>query len=764
MCPNNHGERTVRRILILGLITFILTAGLACSGGSADIPISPSTTKQIGDSSSASHMLWGMWQVAIDTGTKEVEIVPVRDGMFHVNVVMYLQPPFPNGLGITINNMDLVTGIFDIEVSLTHPFDDPEYTGFDVKGIFITNGIFTSSYDPSLSYADYILHPRLLNADGYTRWWNMQEFTEPGILGYTEGVLGTQWETFTNTLNPFKYYSNNLDAAEEFNVGPGERNHFLYGTTNSRQYLIQFPVLFGTPLIVFNYAVDACWEEPQGDPTDLDNFPPEANQPEPYQISVQDIGSTAWYDTGTETGGGNIHLNVAVSDYGWSFNPSNGVADELNSVVLESQTLFLSQVVLTEADLTALIGDTAYFEVNISGVMPESVNNQEILIHAICAEGTYDQGFGLPAPAKPLTAYYLYTVPIIEGFPIPPAPTGLTADVTRDTNGKLNGFILDWDDTPGAEEYVVNWSTDPYETQGAMNFGIADNGVVTESSWSYNITVPSAEENGQWMLNVVARGLAGNPLSDSEPSGNVFIDFAGFEGHFEEEGDRWRIRFYDDLDYNHFVIGDTLSLGVGNSGALLLTSTNHLGSYWFAHRSVTYCVTPELPNIDGTTTCFFEYTHKRVVDFPLVIGENPYGYSICSTPEIDGMNDEDWNPLDFTIPYGTQYDYRIDLVDKDNHSSGVEMSDYHDYYIEGLDHRYNHQINETTDPSNGWTGPALSPPDFELSRYNIPKVIEEGHPFAGICYGGKHWGSTLDGPIPDTNWLLICDEFALVIY
>ena len=104
--------------------------------------------------------------------------------------------------------------------------------------------------------------------------------TSPGLLGYLKGVLGNQKTTFQTSLNAYKVFADEIGVVADLPVNPSGRFAFSAGKTNSRQYLLRFPVSGGSPLIIFQYAVDACWEQPTGDPHNLSNFPQTANQPE----------------------------------------------------------------------------------------------------------------------------------------------------------------------------------------------------------------------------------------------------------------------------------------------------------------------------------------------------------------------------------------------------------------------------------------------------------------------------------------------------
>ncbi|HDS31001.1 MAG TPA: hypothetical protein ENN67_08165, partial [Firmicutes bacterium] len=153
---------------------------------------------------------------------------------------------------------DPVNGVFTFDISLTHPFETkPQLSGFDVKGILITPG--TLAVGP-LVFADSD-ETELENADGYTRWWNPTEFTQPGLLGYTHGNLANSpGASLTATINPYKLFADILpatgslalvsDAPLDSHMG---RAVFSAGMTNTRRYRIRFPMDPG-PKVMYGYA------------------------------------------------------------------------------------------------------------------------------------------------------------------------------------------------------------------------------------------------------------------------------------------------------------------------------------------------------------------------------------------------------------------------------------------------------------------------------------------------------------------------------
>jgi hypothetical protein len=87
---------------------------------------------------------------------------------------------------------------------------------------------------------------RVLNADGYTRWWNATEFTTAGMYGYDDGNAIPGFLKPTTTLNPYKYFADCLGAEDPVIPNVDMTNRGTFSTDNdppklTRNYKIQFP-------------------------------------------------------------------------------------------------------------------------------------------------------------------------------------------------------------------------------------------------------------------------------------------------------------------------------------------------------------------------------------------------------------------------------------------------------------------------------------------------------------------------------------------
>ncbi|HEX9744129.1 MAG TPA: hypothetical protein VGB30_01770 [bacterium] len=170
-----------------------------------------------------------------------------------------------------------------MNVKITHPFpDNPEFTGFDVKGIIMFNGSWETDWKSKhffpydevarVSYREYG-DPELINADGYSPRWcpEWPSGSEMPIFNYWEGKYSNG--TPTANINGFlNFYTDE------------ERHMFRVGQTVTRTYHIALP----PGPVIAGYAVDACWEPPLVTPVSdpLTDFPYSANQPEPYYFRL----------------------------------------------------------------------------------------------------------------------------------------------------------------------------------------------------------------------------------------------------------------------------------------------------------------------------------------------------------------------------------------------------------------------------------------------------------------------------------------------
>jgi len=404
-CHNRHTRKFPHqpgRFQKMKQITFFIGVILAllivagCAGGEGSNPLIPDTLDDnqipsltgntVADTGeNAGHLLWGYWQVIYDTGARNLELVPLRGITTHMNLARLLGNS-PVGLSVEINSLDIPNKLLDFDLTITHPVPGSNLRGFDVRGILMGPGeTMAAQSDPSLVYCS-LDGTRLLNADGYTRWWNAVEFTDPGLFGYENNFVIPDFLVPTTTLNPYKYFSDPLGPNDPVVPGVNETNRGTFSTDGdppsvTRNYQVRFPIIADQPKLGFHYAIDASFERATGGsmtPKPVEDFPPAANCPEPFHIKVNSDNSSVYYE-GLTSLGGHLVLDIEVFDWGATDNP-DGVNGEIDAIIIESPTLFDGMMLV---DLTSMLGTqstSAIFHITIPDVTPTDIDGQEVLV------------------------------------------------------------------------------------------------------------------------------------------------------------------------------------------------------------------------------------------------------------------------------------------------------------------------------------------------------------------------------------------------
>jgi len=163
------------------------------------------------------RMLFGIWDISIDPETREATIVPNRSLTMHVDVTKMVTPPnCTTCLGIKVLNVDIVTHIFSIQVSLKNP--TPKITGYDVRGTLL------------FPEGD---NRELVNGDSYTRIF--------------AGDVKSPFKAFAKTQ---------------------PQRQFLPQAVHYEEYDILFPPPANLNV---SYVVDASWPGNQEEPYQIDN-------------------------------------------------------------------------------------------------------------------------------------------------------------------------------------------------------------------------------------------------------------------------------------------------------------------------------------------------------------------------------------------------------------------------------------------------------------------------------------------------------------
>jgi hypothetical protein len=449
----------------------ILFAG--CHGGNSN-PIAPGSgpdsagviapADTVGDDTLSREgtapppVLWGLYRVAYNAETHEIESVPVRAPMDAFNVLTFMQPPMGSPTSMTIGVLDDTTfyenGRMDVRIILHHPFPgEPVYTGFDVHGIFLTEGTSRSAFNQALTYATPNVDPIMLNPDGYTRWMNPTEFLGGGIFGFIPGYWGTSESSENSgfiaaaTLNPYKYFAQGLGPDDDLYAWlsqPGtmeERGIFRAGAGCGRDYQIQFPIVDDRIVFTFDYAILANWVDPGQPVTDpLTDFPPEANAGWPIFVFAED-NSNAYYTDGDA--GGSLSLDLQITDRNAPSNP-HGVPGEVSKFVVWSDDPLIpgdfAEFMSTEVEWNSgFTASTSVATIELDA-MPESSGDIPVWVEIQSTNPSrYDQGYGVHVPSDPLAAYVNLLVDVKT---CPKAGSGEVQDGEADSGEYLDDVTI----------------------------------------------------------------------------------------------------------------------------------------------------------------------------------------------------------------------------------------------------------------------------------------------------------------------------------
>ena len=463
-----------KALILIYLAIFALIVG--CSGGGGEAPTSPDMTGPDSPEMSRtnSNYIWGLGEVVLNIEEGTAEVIPARSAEFTLNLTRFYNPPADvSNFQVTLNpaDCDIANRIIDLNLILSHPFPGTGYWGFDTRMTIFGGATTVGKHDTTVAYPS-AEELRILNADGYMRWWNKNEFGPlDKIFGYCEGWIATPgFSTSFGTVNGFKYFYDGCPPTE-WPIDPSFSNRgvFTAGPV-SRKTAIQFPDV--SQPYRFKYSIGASWElSDPFPPTTPSDFPLNANTAEAYNIIVtqDEVASTAFYDPDDHTFGGDLMLDIEVFDWQGDGDPEGEIA----GVWVESQTLFPTPVNLVgNADWTAtMTSDQAMMYSGIlENVTPTSIVGQELFI---TVENTDPNTYAPPLPDflypdSPLAAFQVFICNILDNG-IPPEKTIIVTDPDGGETANIDQvYEITWDWTGP----IINVDIDLSLDDGVDGFAI----------------------------------------------------------------------------------------------------------------------------------------------------------------------------------------------------------------------------------------------------------------------------------------------------
>jgi hypothetical protein len=449
---------------------------------------------QTGQSLLPSANLWGYYDIYLDLETNTIQAVPNRSTEFAANVVKFLNND-PQGLKVKSNGVTPGPGYVDLDVDITikHPLSTHEYDGYDVRGIFVGNGTSHLQYNDKLVFPAYGTDQIVLNADGYTRWFNPTEFLVPKLFGYIPGKLASPGYTGTATLNPYRYFGDGLGTNEDLwgylNSGGKNIGYFLAGTSNTRNYKLRFP----TPLpgIKYGYAVVANWSGagPQYHPS---------HAPEAVGIRVEDNSTLYYIDDSNK--GGDLVFDISIFD--WDADLVGGQMQDYD-IFVES-TVLSAPYHLTGSELVPTANGDHWFayHVEVPADNVKSAEGNEMWIAVQDAEADYANPPGPPnsADGDSLAACFRFDLAVSSQNP---AWIHVLSPDGGEQLGIGNATEITWDSFSVAGNVNISYSKDNFTSDihsivmDAPNIGsYVWDGIPDDPSNTVRVKIESSDNPG----------------------------------------------------------------------------------------------------------------------------------------------------------------------------------------------------------------------------------------------------------------------------
>ncbi|MCX6644956.1 MAG: hypothetical protein NTY09_01145, partial [bacterium] len=511
--------RPFTQILILFFFVMLIF-GCSSKGNNASPVLpdaTPSPTEITGSTAAAGTnphfcLLYSMIYFDVtDPGNPKYEIVPVRSGSFHLNILKFLEMG-PCADCFKIVELHITQpGVLDVEIQIKHPFTDPGLSIFDVRGIVMFNGshLFPES---GLTVSDPAMgNGALLNAEGYTALYN----------GSTMGMAGPLVTYLPGKMSTFVIP--NADVNGYLRHGTlSTRWLFSAGGTSNKTYTLKMPT---SGQFALGYAVDASWAVPINQPVHdpVEDFGPDANCPEAWKIEVEDMGPGLTVEGGT--------TNLRIDVYDWQGK------DWAHPVLVECPDLFDGEI-----KAICMLNDEGFsrYFAEIANIKLAGEGNHLCLIRKEAAENDPSS-----QPWLDQTAYQIINVLVEVDIPTPVDVTppwlnfspddicidGNYAYIACGVNGfhifdisdPVNPIWMNWVDTPGEAVGVAVSGAYAYVADGESGLQIIYVGHPESAHivGSVGTNVDSVALSGGYAY--VAGGSQGFYIVDIDPPESAYI-------------------------------------------------------------------------------------------------------------------------------------------------------------------------------------------------------------------------------------------------
>ncbi|MCX6646529.1 MAG: hypothetical protein NTY09_09250 [bacterium] len=314
------------------------------------------------------------------------EVIPVRQGVFHLNVLKFLEVSPCTDCFKVVGFYYPEHGKLGIDIQIEHPWTELDKSVFDVRAIIMFNGSHEfpicgkSTSDPALGDG------AVLNPDGYTALYNGSTITAP-VGGYQKYFPGKQATLVVpdSDINGYKCFMTD---------GPwNNRNAFYAGSSDVNSFSLQLPAW---PFLI-GYAVDVSRMPPITMPVDdpMTDFGIGANCTEPWKVYVnEEPVENGLTDTGGQT-------KLIIDVYDWQGKSTYYVP------VVECPEIFNGLLAGTWVSDGA---GYARYEVTISNEHMASVGNYMCLIGVEAKEND-----PINFPWLDLTAYQIISLEVTKG-------------------------------------------------------------------------------------------------------------------------------------------------------------------------------------------------------------------------------------------------------------------------------------------------------------------------------------------------------------